>query len=525
MFKVKTISRLEHDFLGKSDDVIKTQKNPDPALHPFAEQREYMRALRAAKVNKMFAKPFVFSLEGHSDSINCMATSPTSLITLATGACDGELKLWNIASRSTFWSAQQAHTGFVRGVSISFDGQNVISCGDDCLIKLWSVGSKVSSSKPKISSIFRDGNDNENEEDAKDAESKKRLKEIKARKRRRLASVLLDNDDESSDGAGGDDDEDGEGNDGNDDGMGIGGLDDLESQLISKESSSTTIQTRSKKPSSIFTTTSAVHGVDFHWSDYSFASCGAEVCVWDINRSEPMHKYSWGADYVKGVRFNPSEKSLIGGVGSDRSITLYDVRSSSPLKKTILAMNSNSIAWNPMEPLNFAVANEDHNIYTFDMRKLDQASSIYRDHVSAVMDVHYSPTGREFVSAGWDRTIRIFRTRDKRSRDVYHTNRMQRVFAVRFTGDAKFVISGSEDTNIRVWKSQPSDPLRRLGSQEKRHKEYSKKLLDKYGHLDEIRKIQNFRHLPKEIKSAKRKEREMKRPKIRDEKKAVAVIQ
>ena len=35
---------------------------------------------------------------------------------------------------------------------------------------------------------------------------------------------------------------------------------------------------------------------------------------------------------------------------------------------------------------------------------------------------------------------------------VYHTRRMQRVFAVRFSGDASYVFSGSDDMNVRVWK-------------------------------------------------------------------------
>jgi len=34
-------------------------------------------------------------------------------------------------------------------------------------------------------------------------------------------------------------------------------------------------------------------------------------------------------------------------------------------------------------------------------------------------------------------------------REIYHTSRMQRVFCVAFSGDAKFVLSGSDETNIR----------------------------------------------------------------------------
>lgn len=42
------------------------------------------------------------------------------------------------------------------------------------------------------------------------------------------------------------------------------------------------------------------------------------------------------------------------------------------------------------------------------------------------MDVSYSPTGKEFVSGSYDRTIRIFNIHSAKSREVYHTKRMQR---------------------------------------------------------------------------------------------------
>lgn len=68
------------------------------------------------------------------------------------------------------------------------------------------------------------------------------------------------------------------------------------------------------------------------------------------------------------------------------------------------------------------------------------------------MDVDYAPTGREFVAGGYDRSVRIFAYNGGHSREVYHTKRMQRVMAVRFSGDASYVFSGSDDMNLRVWK-------------------------------------------------------------------------
>lgn len=72
------------------------------------------------------------------------------------------------------------------------------------------------------------------------------------------------------------------------------------------------------------------------------------------------------------------------------------------------------------------------------------------------MDVDYSPTGREFVAGGYDRSVRIFPFNGGHSREVYHTKRMQRVFATRFSGDATYVFSGSDDMNVRVWKVRHS---------------------------------------------------------------------
>lgn len=63
---------------------------------------------------------------------------------------------------------------------------------------------------------------------------------------------------------------------------------------------------------------------------------------------------------------------------------------------------------------------------------------IHKDHVSAVMDVSFSPTGQEFASGSYDRTVRVFPHRSGRSREIYHTKRMQRVFCVNFSADARY---------------------------------------------------------------------------------------
>jgi WD repeat and SOF domain-containing protein 1 len=50
---------------------------------------------------------------------------------------------------------------------------------------------------------------------------------------------------------------------------------------------------------------------------------------------------------------------------------------------------------------------------------------IHKDHISGILDIDYAPTGKEFVTGSFDKTIRVFRTTEGKSREVYHTRRMQ----------------------------------------------------------------------------------------------------
>lgn len=94
------------------------------------------------------------------------------------------------------------------------------------------------------------------------------------------------------------------------------------------------------------------------------------------------------------VRYNPSSVNILGGTGMDRSVTLYDIRGETPIQKIYMANKSSCICWNPIEPINFTVGSDDTNCYSFDMRKMDKAKIIHKDHISAITDIDYAPTGR-----------------------------------------------------------------------------------------------------------------------------------
>uniref|UniRef100_A0A0D9WRR3 Sof1-like protein domain-containing protein n=1 Tax=Leersia perrieri TaxID=77586 RepID=A0A0D9WRR3_9ORYZ len=456
--RVKVVSRSTDEFTReRSQDLQKVFRNYDPALRTQEKAVEYTRALNAAKLEKIFARPFIGAMDGHVDDVSCMAKNPNYLKAIFSGSMDGAyislayIRLWDIASRKTICQFP-GHQGAVRGLATSTDGDFLVSCGVDCTVRLWKV--------PMLKMV--DPND--------------------------------------------------------------------------------------------------AIGDASEWDGNLFATVGAQVDIWDQNRSEPINSFEWGKDTVLSVRFNPGEPDwffeeertleekvhlashhLVGAAAlwhrrwesslpssiwscvtttwprfaeqikakfgappaifTTRHVT-NDGRAERNAKSTTSATRCNSICWNPREPMNFTAANEDTNCYSFDARKLDEAKVVHKGHVSAVMDIDYSPTGREFVTGSYDRTVRLFQYNGDHSREIYHTKRMQRVFCVKYTYDGTYLVSGSDDTNLRLWKSKASEQLGVLLPRERRKQEYLDAVKERYKHLPEVKRIVRHRHLPKPIYKA-----------------------
>ncbi|CUM55619.1 uncharacterized protein AC631_02881 [Debaryomyces fabryi] len=246
----------------------------------------------------------------------------------------------------------------------------------------------------------------------------------------------------------------------------------------------------------------AFKGIDHHNNEDLFVTGGASIQLWDMNRSKYISNLSWGADNINTVKFNRTETNIIASAGSDNSIVLYDVRTNSPIQKVVTSLRTNAISWNPMEAFNFASACDDHNAYLWDMRKLNRSLNVYKDHVAAVMDVDFSPTGEELVTGSYDKTLRIFRAREGHLREVYHTKRMQRVFSVKFTTDARYILSGSDDANVRLWRAVASDRSNIKSARQRSKLEYDAALKERFKHMPEIKRIARHRHVPKVVKKA-----------------------
>ncbi|PSR75689.1 hypothetical protein PHLCEN_2v8980 [Hermanssonia centrifuga] len=228
-------------------------------------------------------------------------------------------------------------------------------------------------------------------------------------------------------------------------------------------------------------------------------------------KSAPISNLTFptSTETISAVRFNLSESSVLASIGSDRTFTLYDIRTGKAERRVVMQMRSNALAWSPTFPTSVLLASEDHNLYTFDVRSLNTPTHIYKAHVAAVTSCDWSPTGLEFVSGGWDRTVRVWKQGVGTQPEVYHTKRMQRVTSTLFTADARFVLSGSDDGNVRMWKARASEKLGIIDARERAAIEYRDSLKERWKFDPEVGKVSRTRHVPKPVYKASQIKRTM----------------
>ena len=137
-------------------------------------------------------------------------------------------------------------------------------------------------------------------------------------------------------------------------------------------------------PNEQFISANLINCLDLSFDKTHFATGGDGIEYWDVRKSLPVEHFKWGHDTITKVKINPVEQNLILASSMDRGVFLHDTRMQSNLGKVTLVNKSSAICWNPMEPFNFVVGNEDGNAYSFDMRKLESAKKIHKDHIGAM---------------------------------------------------------------------------------------------------------------------------------------------
>ncbi|GAB1226242.1 hypothetical protein ENUP19_0281G0006 [Entamoeba nuttalli] len=410
--KFKLITRnVLTEYKELPNDLARVQRSMKEEDHPFAQAREYKRALNATKLDKIFAKPFIGNLAGHPDGVTCITRTGNEISYMASGGYDGEVRVWNVGTKQCLYTIQ-AHDTVCKGISVSTTKiPYIVTCSTDHTCKLWPLSIST-------------------EEDSKPA---------------KVNAPLM---------------------------------------TYNHEIPFSCIDTR-RETEDFCTGTS--EGLD----------------LWTFSRNEIVQHYDTETDGVLGCKISPTENNVVGITGGNRSIILIDLRANTPIKTVYGVRRYNDLSWNPQQVYMFTACSDDWNLYTYDIRRLNEARTIHKGHLGPVLTVDYSPTGREFATGSYDKCIRIYNEWCGYARDCYHTQRMQKVFNVCYSGDGHYIFSGSDEGNIRIWKAFASESTKIKDKREIAKLNYLNGLKKKYKDMPEIRRIANHIHLPKELMHTK----------------------
>jgi len=299
------ISRSLDDHLPSSTEAPHPiQRNLAPHLHPFDKPREYTRALTAAKLDRMFAKPFVDALGGHQDGVYCLGKDPRRVSVVAGGGGDGEVIVHSLAMRRPLLKIPNAHRGMVGGIcwtSEARDGKRgLITAGKlDGAIKVWRSDAFAPGIRDK--EVFY-GNEFGNGEGSS---SQTPLDQAGA-----IGEDGLEFDDEEGGG-------------------------------LNIDSARRDAMGKSLEPTMSYTSKNGFNGIDHHRTDGIFATASNTVQIWDETRSSPMSTLAFGSsmETVSGVKFNQSETSVLASIGNDRTMCLYDIRTGKAERRIMMQVS------------------------------------------------------------------------------------------------------------------------------------------------------------------------------------------
>jgi len=129
---------------------------------------------------------------------------------------------------------------------------------------------------------------------------------------------------------------------------------------------------------------------------------------------KPINRFMGHTDVVEDVDWHHRDVNLIGSVGDDRSIRIWDVRNKNPTQSVHCVEKAhdadiNSIAFNPVNAFLLATGSSDKTVALWDMRNLKCCIQTLKGHTDQVYNVEWAPHNESVLaSCSSDRRVGIW---------------------------------------------------------------------------------------------------------------------
>ncbi|GIF21568.1 WD40 repeat protein [Actinoplanes tereljensis] len=178
------------------------------------------------------------------------------------------------------------------------------------------------------------------------------------------------------------------------------------------------------------------------------AGDGAEVLLWDLATGNQQARLSGHAGHVNGVAFSPDGR-LLASAGHDGIVLLWELTSVNQHTRLVQHIGGvNAVAFSPDGHL-VASAGSDGTVLLWNPI-IGERPVRLTGHTAWVNAVAFSPDGRLLASAGHDGTVLLWNpnTSEQLARMGGHTGAVN---AVAFSPDGGLLAGSSDDYTVSLW--------------------------------------------------------------------------
>ena len=188
------------------------------------------------------------------------------------------------------------------------------------------------------------------------------------------------------------------------------------------------------------------------WTGAGNIISGSQDCqifVWDENLVF-LKKLQPHSHWVNSLALNTFHALRAGFVDYEDFATFTELSVLTNAQKIEKALKSFNKALKIAGNEYLASGSDDNTVMLFTPSESDKCVRRYAGHTGPVNHIQFAPNGVLFVSASFDKTLRIWSVFQEGCLGVLRGH-ISEVYMLAFSRDSKWVVSGSKDSSIQIW--------------------------------------------------------------------------